>query len=79
MGPYNLQRTKNERDKSSAYIIQKEDTFQIKKIPKKKWSTTNNIKQISDCVTSHRVTESQREQEISNKKPPIIMGGRVIE
>ena len=36
MGPYNLQRTKNERDKLSAYIIQKEDTFQIKKIPKKK-------------------------------------------
>ena len=27
MGPYNLQRTKNERDKSSAYIIQKVDTF----------------------------------------------------
>ena len=36
MGPYNLQRTKNERDKSSAYIIQKVDTFLIKKIPKKK-------------------------------------------
>ena len=36
MGPYNLQRTKNERDKSSAYIIQKVDTFLIKKFPKKK-------------------------------------------
>ncbi len=38
MGPYNLQRTKNDRDKSSAYIIQKGDTSPIKKIPKKSGS-----------------------------------------